>query len=185
MRSQRHYREVSIHASAREATSTCTLRTRTFRFQSTPPHGRRPGDALSRVEGGHVSIHASAREATTDGAQLTEIAQEFQSTPPHGRRPGKSGTTYFASLCFNPRLRTGGDTISRLSSNHLPSFNPRLRTGGDVVQEIAGHADIVSIHASAREATHWERWAPMAPFMFQSTPPHGRRLQRSPSLSRS
>ena len=124
-----------------------------------------------------ASIHASAREATLPGPQAA-----------------------CAANCFNPRLRTGGDpeevlnklkkalvsihasareaTIPIHKQTGLPScFNPRLRTGGDsestaldiIIQR-------VSIHASAREATlHFVRLDAQS-ILFQSTPPHGRRL---------
>ena len=54
---------------------------------------------------------------------------------------------------FNPRLRTGGDIASLNASLRLWSFNPRLRTGGDTSEFISCVTIIVSIHASAREAT--------------------------------
>ena len=54
---------------------------------------------------------------------------------------------------FNPRLRTGGDDLDGLVYQILQGFNPRLRTGGDLVLALANRHAIVSIHASAREAT--------------------------------
>ena len=54
---------VSIHASAREATSSPMQVSRNWSFQSTPPHGRRRG-----------------------GANTIRSLRLFQSTPPHGRR---------------------------------------------------------------------------------------------------
>jgi len=57
-------KEVSIHASAREATKLVPVVTRAPPFRSTPPRGRRlPLQALN-VTLLQVSIHASAREAT-------------------------------------------------------------------------------------------------------------------------
>ena len=78
---------VSIHASAREATSAVMgVRFSPGMFQSTPPHGRRRS-ITKRVEGmRRVSIHASAREATW---VLWRVSCH--------------------SVGFNPRLRTGGD----------------------------------------------------------------------------
>ena len=35
----------------------------------------------------------------------------------------------------------------------LKYFNPRLREGGDHIDEITPGCDLISIHASAREAT--------------------------------
>ena len=56
--------QVSIHASAREATI----------------------PAFTESEKKEVSIHASAREATGPAGPLFDNYIEFQSTPPHGRR---------------------------------------------------------------------------------------------------
>ena len=76
-----------------------------------------------------VSIHASAREATIKSLSLVWICK-FQSTPPRGRRHSVSESNG-SHACFNPRLREGGDVVS-----------------GNLVLD-----EIVSIHASAREAT--------------------------------
>ena len=54
----------------------------------------------------------------------------FQSTPPRGRR----------------------HNLSRVFS-HCACFNPRLREGGDQATTAAIYDRMVSIHASAREAT--------------------------------
>ena len=106
-----------------------------------------------------VSIHASAREATFNG----ELSGVF-------------------AKGFNPRLRTGGDLKALLLVGLMVCFNPRLRTGGDtqkskrapascVFQSTPPHGRrhrrrlwthrllLVSIHASAREATSPERAA--------------------------
>mgnify|MGYP000899664132 FL=1 len=146
------------------------------KFQSTPPHGRR------RLRGWHpdlvicVSIHASAREATYWLHNSASFFQ-FQSTPPHGRRRILVLLDFLQSLCFNPRLRTGGDSRAEEFKNKpvkfqstpphgrrpglcldyikvTLSFNPRLRTGGDKGFHFKnGFFFDVSIHASAREAT--------------------------------
>ncbi len=109
---------------------------------------------------------------------------------------------------FNPRLREGGDRLPKILSDQVDSFNPRLREGGDTRQggvylptscfnprlreggdgeavEVIRKA-LVSIHASAREATKidFER---LLTTLFQSTPPRGRRLReksRAPFSSR-
>ena len=103
------------------------------------------------------------------------VMASFQSTPPHGRRRDSA----------------------RLRNHERTSFNPRLRTGGDVSVALAPVATVVSIHASAREATRTyqrmparlDRFNPRLrtggdtarpalskkPTRFQSTPPHGRR----------
>ena len=146
-----------------------------MKFQSTPPHGRRPaslGDALSRAV---VSIHASAREATISRAAAlwtrtgfnprlrtggdfsgplnASQCMEFQSTPPHGRRQAARHKFRQRRGSFNPRLRTGGDASRVSLARSASSFNPRLRTGGDP-------------RATERE---------VSVILFQSTPPHGRR----------
>ena len=154
-----------------------TARPALSKFQSTPPHGRRrlasslhdphrvvsihasareatPQHRLPAVEG-DVSIHASAREATGLLPTMAMTGAGFQSTPPHGRRRGQGRRCFLCQACFNPRLRTGGDQHS--CSKCLQGrncFNPRLRTGGDVAVEAkCDDLPIVSIHASAREAT--------------------------------
>ena len=104
--------QVSIHASAREATIS-QLRSShiTKRFQSTPPRGRRPVLILALSISHTVSIHASAREATT--------------RPSCARFPSKR---------FNPRLREGGDQKGRQEKPYERGFNPRLREGGDAIR---------------------------------------------------
>ena len=81
------YREISIHASAKEATT--------------------QGANVSNPPGG-ISIHASAKEATIPEPQADKTAIKFQSTPPRRRRHRKN-TQVFAPDDFNPRLREGGD----------------------------------------------------------------------------
>ena len=163
---------ISIHASAREATISPDLSRGLRSFQSTPPRGRRRplcrlGDVFI-----YISIHASAREATTENSygimgrniSIHASAREatiivtpsnaldlFQSTPPRGRRRHRS-SVHSASSDFNPRLREGGDW--------------------DCTDKVL--AGIISIHASAREAT-CSRADFTGSCRFQSTPPRGRR----------
>ena len=143
-------------------------------FQSTPPHGRRRAPVTVTLPEEEVSIHASAREATC-------------------RRAG----CHNLQLCFNPRLRTGGDiTIGPMSSHTLPfqstpphGRRPWLRRVKEDFWQFqstpphgrrqwrhlcGGNGILVSIHASAREAT-WAKYCPTMCCLFQSTPPHGRR----------
>ena len=168
---------VSIHASAREATCLWPLPA------SWPacfnPRLRTGGD-----RSGRYGVHQR---------------QRFQSTPPHGRRPILRPGVWTCPTGFNPRLRTGGDDEIRNIVGELNRFNPRLRTGGDPTSNgVAPDHGRVSIHASAREATCVRRGEQVAvqsfnprlrtggdmfrarmaqPFLvFQSTPPHGRRL---------
>ena len=80
----------------------------------------------------------------------------FQSTPPHGGRRG-TAARWWPIVGFNPRPRTGGDTLS-------------LRAVG-----VIG----VSIHAPARGATGGLVYTAIGWRVFQSTPPHGgRRAQQ-------
>ena len=126
-----HPTQISIHASAREATKKIVNATDIVLFQSTPPRGRR------RI-----------------APPIAWIAPEtFQSTPPRGRR---RVCHYFLSpSCdFNPRLREGGDgSLLRSPGSRQKHFNPRLREGGDVFAIISYLLPAISIHASAREAT--------------------------------
>ncbi len=148
-----HLHGVSIHASAWEATaSPLSCPASLKRFQSTPPHGRRPFS------------HASSR-----------TRRVFQSTPPHGRRPDTARTP-LRYAGFNPRLRTGGDlplASSSLLASMFQSTPPHGRRPLRAVR--CSPAPAVSIHASAREATHTPARRLDVPDGFQSTPPHGRR----------
>ena len=167
--------DVSIHASAREAT-----------LEWFDEQGNR-----------HVSIHASAREATgfvgghRPSAQVSIHASAREATWTRWHNPEYRS-------CFNPRLRAGGDppagqtraasfcvsihASAREATPHgqsfrgrfqvsihasareatwstpttdspSSSFNPRLRAGGDGAICQRQHYQYVSIHASAREAT--------------------------------
>ena len=79
--------EVSIHASAREATWRCGGVPRDARVSIHASVREATSTEQARAAAVAVSIHASAREATPaaifiDGAYLV-----FRSTPPRGRRP--------------------------------------------------------------------------------------------------
>ena len=143
---------VSIHASAREATAR---------------------DEIGAFEI-HVSIHASAREATV--AVLGPIgAGAFRSTPLRERRPTLSQHRR-AMHCFDLRLCARGDRAPGACPPTPPCFDPCLCARGDptsfstlrpmtpfrstplrerrLVEVVSlEHRDLVSIHASAREAT--------------------------------
>jgi len=123
---------VSIHASAREATHGPTIY---LIFQlGFNPRLREGGDFVVMDEAAfmsRVSIHASAREAT-----LLRFPPAY-----HAR-------------CFNPRLREGGDVLPHLRpalSTLFQSTPPRGRR--QIVKLKIVRQRIVSIHASAREAT--------------------------------
>ena len=103
----RSSQDISIHASAREATI----------------------DFIKVLDAPAISIHASAREATTGKRSMTG-SDSFQSTPPRGRR--RLLTLYSPyDKDFNPRLREGGDMSIFVTNCTKIYFNPRLREGGD------------------------------------------------------
>ena len=77
-----------------------------------------------------ISIHASAREATSRTFSLRPISHDF-----------------------NPRLREGGDRLPLAILLESCHFNPRLREGGDKGEYASDFTEVISIHASAREAT--------------------------------
>ena len=77
-----------------------------------------------------ISIHASAREATYQCAGFERAGY------------------------FNSRLREGGDGSKMIHLLSLAYFNSRLREGGDICEQNVTIVKIlISIHASAREAT--------------------------------
>ena len=159
-----------------------------------------------------ASIHASAREATrhlgrsrgsagrfnprlrTGGDQpcgtFGLYCGMFQSTPPHGRRHSPSGIQVASRRSFNPRLRTGGDrpTVILTVADIIVSIHASAREATEAFNSV-GIVEGVSIHASAREATGQRAEADHPEKVFQSTPPHGRRpslaacLFRAPPVS--
>ena len=83
-------------------------RSRRWRFQSTPPRGRRPEQGATARPGDSVSIHASAREATyvrAEPAPFDPVSIHASAREATGfrRRVTAAGSS------FNPRLRAGGD----------------------------------------------------------------------------
>ena len=123
--------KISIHASAKEATSLHMLIH--LSYLDFNPRLREGGDALRNSithQTDLISIHASAKEATT--------VSSF------------SGVTEY----FNPRLREGGDKEYHRNNGGKKNFNPRLREGGDRNIELSISNNNISIHASAKEATN-------------------------------
>jgi len=78
-----------------------------------------------------------------------------------------------------PRPRTGGDlNIEACPAILSLCFNPRPRTGGDRSCPVSFLLlVIVSIHAPARGATPGNTCPNSSHIKFQSTPPHGGRLE--------
>ena len=143
-------------------------------FQSTHPHGVRPGETvLNQAQTGFQSTHPhGVRRHAPYGLRFHGL---FQSTHPHGVRPRFATIKIRLNEGFNPRTRMGCDQGRRklhrgqirFQSTHphgvrqiflsraswRPCFNPRTRMGCDVH---LGHAQVhcrVSIHAPAWGAT--------------------------------
>ena len=76
---------ISIHASAKEATSQTNQINALAKFQSTPPRRRRLDASKEDTLNSYISIHASAKEATAFADQYSWL-HVFQSTPPRRRR---------------------------------------------------------------------------------------------------
>ena len=71
------------------------------------------------------------------------------------------------------------DIVVDIVDNH---FNPRLREGGDLTFYSSYMGMIISIHASAKEATK-TRWnSKKSNLLFQSTPPRRRRLAHEKAI---
>ncbi|HHV05626.1 MAG TPA: hypothetical protein GXX60_03770 [Anaerolineaceae bacterium] len=76
----------------------------------------------------------------------------FQSTPPRGRR--RLPNSPKIDNGFNPRLHAGGDTRTttpRTTTSKFQSTPPRGRRLGKL--DNLANSNLVSIHASTREAT--------------------------------
>ena len=98
----------------------------------------------------------------------------FQSTRLRWTRRGRRGTD--APTCgFNPRVREGRDLPSVGLTCRKTCFNPRVRDGRDEEAPCHRLPELVSIHASARDATV-ASVAYSLYMMFQSTRPRGTRL---------
>ena len=126
----RHFKGISIHASAKEATTVSSFSGVTEYFnprlreggdkeyhrnnggkKNFNPRLREGGDGIqrhNRLEESKISIHASAKEATTTTSVTIYNSPLFQSTPPRRRR--RQGVSRIRPIKdFNPRLREGGD----------------------------------------------------------------------------
>ena len=100
----------------------------------------------------------------------------FQSTHPHGVRLNvRSPTTFNGFVSIHAPTR--GATFSSRFSPYLDlGFNPRTHTGCDEPVVLDEHKDKVSIHAPTRGATLQDRILEIINSKFQSTHPHGVRL---------
>ena len=133
---------VSIRAPARGATWRIGFLKRSAKlreFQSAPPHGGRqsvrPADPRVEVR---VSIRAPARGATRPSTGKDNLAHSrcrrvSIRAPARGATAWRVEVDVRSAMCFNPRPRTGGDSLqaARSSGTRSSCFNPRPRTGGD------------------------------------------------------
>ena len=169
--------QISIHASAREATQIFELGYHlSIHFN---PRLREGGDGIEEAlnKARLISIHASAREATgntwagvtpeenfnprlreggddTDDTAITHIYR-FQSTPPRGRRR----ELFFRNISwvsFQSTPPRGRRHWAFVNGGAIDNFNPRLREGGDIFFQHFSQSMTISIHASAREATDFQ-----------------------------
>ena len=102
-------RMISIHASAKEATTYLTPCERFGEFQSTPPRRRRLFKLRFRL--GCINFNPRLREGgDAEKYGFTVYLCLFQSTPPRRRRPASTQIPCIHGN-FNPRLREGGDSI--------------------------------------------------------------------------
>ena len=99
----------------------------------------------------------------------------FQSTLPRRKRRLKSCVNSTRSY-FNPRFREGSDSVFIDPPTIDRHFNPRFREGSDKIHpRRACGTDMISIHASAKEATE-SNYSAALPVLFQSTLPRRKRL---------
>ncbi len=167
---------VSIHAPARGATGHFALLHKLRQaFQSTPPHGGRPRQKnTSRLSPPFQSTPPHGGRLRWSNSLHT--CAMFQSTPPHGGRLLSAGASHRGKAGFNPRPRTGGDSISFWHNGQVVLFQSTPPHGGRHFALLAAKCGVlVSIHAPARGATS-RSLCNNAVSMFQSTPPHGGRL---------
>ena len=148
---------VSIHAPTRGATVIPCKKSSISWFQSTHPHGVRLGPEIIKLGPVHVSIHAPTRGATTC-------------------RQACRGSLLRVSI----HAPTRGATIEKFSGSPEAScFNPRTHTGCDRRVDWNKRCISVSIHAPTRGATTRNNTIARNIYLFQSTHPHGVRLDRA------
>ena len=118
-----HTPDVSIHAPARGATWTKNHRWTSTPFQSTRPHGARLTLSWRNPSAGPVSIHAPARGATCRSLLPGRDGAVSIHAPARGatRTPATCTTT---TACFNPRARTGRDSVILPTRISTPIVGP-------------------------------------------------------------
>ena len=147
-----HTDRISIHASAKEATLPADGDIdAALKFQSTPPRRRRHVTWEDMTKALKISIHASAKEATNFHLTFL-LSGGFQSTPPRRRRPSWLFFILF-DFYFNPRLREGGDVLTTTSDTSIVISIHASAKEATFQTPFTIFAPIISIHASAKEAT--------------------------------
>ena len=144
--------EISTHASAREATIQHRRIGVILLFQLTPPHGRRLSINVGAEPPPPISTHASAREATDIRPQAS-------------RAYGISTHASAREATQRPlSLGRGRGISTHASAREATSMTENQQALEDI-----------STHASAREATKDTIYNTPLVVSFQLTPPHGRR----------
>ena len=168
--------DISIHAPTRGATTQKAAQSRPAAFQSTLPHGERPGAGRANIQTSTISIHAPTRGATCMIA-IDLAIRIFQSTLPHGERRGWTYQIndvlqgFQSTLPHGERLRL---TIMLITMSYY--FNPRSHTGSDIIVDLI----IQRLYKFQSTLPHGERPRdsanPPLCCLFQSPLPHGERL---------
>jgi len=143
-------------------------------FQSTRPHGARPGRRRSGGKGRSFNPRARmGRDTSRSGFSGGMPCFNPRARMGRDKRPFLDRVK---ANCFNPRARMGRDSVQSGRRRQLQRFNPRARMGRDQEGiELAGLVLAVSIHAPAWGAT-FGRCRRYRAGRFQSTRPHGARL---------
>ena len=128
-----------------------------------------------------VSIHAPARGATCSG-QGCNCVPRFQSTLPHGERPLAAPPRRVLCANFNPRSRTGSDSLAVPVAADASGFNPRSRTGSDNGGSWIGSFQLCFNPRSRTGSDQFPSICSSAIIPFQSTLPHGERRASAPDF---
>jgi len=143
-------------------------------FQPTHPHGVRPTpcpSSATTTQFQPTHPHGVRRYAPF----IIRNSNVFQPTHPHGVRHTMSGVECQATICFNPRTRTGCDRGGQASQGHHSVSTHAPARGATVEPQALPPTGRVSTHAPARGAT--DVYIPvLAHAVFQPTHPHGVRL---------
>ena len=122
--------QISIHASAKEATVTVNDGLLLQKFQSTPPRRRRQCDP-PHYDMDTVFQSTPPRRRRQNSKRIQRCCIKFQSTPPRRRRRttfDRIDRCFFISIHASAKEATVLCSTIALLFLH---FNPRLREGGD------------------------------------------------------